>query len=117
MTSGSAAMAARMRSTSCPSTGNRLCSTPSSSTQAAAGSPAAITGSNSAESPDASDRPHTGSRLARTARSRSSRSLLAFGSVRSWGRTAPTLGGESSSAPTTPLMRRGAPDSSVKAIR
>ena len=91
--------------------------TPSSSTQEADGPPAAITGSNRPDSPDESDSPHTGSRLARTDRSRSSRSLLAFGIVRSWGSTEPSPGGDKARAPTTPVMRRGAPDSSVKAIR
>ena len=59
---------------------------------------------SSAESPPASDRPQIGSRLARVARSSSRRSVLAFGSVRSWGSTPPP----SSSSASAPMHAGGA---------
>ena len=77
---------------------------PSSSVAVANGSPS--TWSVSADRPVASDRPQIGSRLARVARSSSRRSLLAFGSVRSWGITSPPAL-SSPSAPITPVVRCG----------
>jgi len=74
--------------------------TPSSSTRSASGG--SCTGSRSV-SPLASERPQMADRFARHARSRSSRSLLAFLVVCSCGRMS-VPGGLSSSAPITPVV-------------
>ena len=112
-----AALMARHRAAS--SIRSTVCVTPSSSTTAPNGSPG---GRRRSVSPLANDRPQIGERLARVARVRSSRSVLAFGVVRSWGSTpfaGPWLwpGSTTSSAPTTPTVSRARPASSVKAIR
>ena len=73
------------------------------------------TGSRSVR-PLASDRPQIAERLARHERSRSSRSLLAFLVVCSWGRMS-VPGGLSSRAPITPVVRRSTPSSSVEVMR
>ena len=72
---------------------------------------------NRSVSPLASDNPQIGERLARVARVRSSRSVDAFGVVRSWGSTRPAPSSTTSSAPTTPTMSRALPAASVKRWR
>ncbi len=74
-------------------------------------------GSSRFDRPSARDSPHTGDRLVVVARSRSSRSLFAFGVVCSWGRTSPVPGGSSPSAPITPRVWWRRPASSAKVIR
>ena len=72
---------------------------------------------SSAVSPQASDRPHTGDRLACVARVRSSRSVDAFGVTRSCGSTPPAPSSTTSSPPSTPAMSRAVPAASVNRMR
>ena len=72
---------------------------------------------NASVSCSRNDKPHTGDRFARVARVRSSRSVFAFGVVRSWGSTPSAPSSTTSSAPITPTVLRRSPRASTKLIR
>ena len=72
---------------------------------------------SSADKPAANDRPHTGDKLASVARVSSSRSVLAFGVVRSCGSTPPAPSSTTSNAPITPTTLRAFPVESVNFMR
>ena len=72
---------------------------------------------NNSVSPAVSDKPHTGDKFVMVARVKSSRSVLAFGVVRSWGNTPPAPSSTTSSAPMTPKVVRSVPASSRKVMR
>ena len=82
-----------------------MCSTPSTVTDPI-GSAGGVSRS---VSPPASDRPQIGDRLHPVARVRSSRSVEAFGVVRSCGSTPPAPSSTTSRPPITPTMSRSAP--------
>ncbi len=88
--------------------------TPCSSVNSPRGSPAAMSASVSCSR---SDSPHTGDMFVRVARVRSSRSVVAFGVVRSWGNTPSAPSSTTSRAPITPTVFRRSPRASTKLIR
>ena len=95
-------------------TRSTLCTTPRSSVSSPSNSAGSV---SKVDNPAASDKPHTGDKLASVARVSSRRSVLAFGVVRSCGSTPPAPSSTTSSAPITPTTLRGLPVESVNRMR